>query len=77
MPLNVKGDAGHPGWQGGGQEKISWKNGGPLRRRCKRGCRPKKVFYVFLDLQTCRYCFKYVLQYTAELDSFPESTFGE
>jgi hypothetical protein len=28
--------AGHPSWQGGGQEKIIGKNGGPRRRR-RRG----------------------------------------
>jgi hypothetical protein len=31
-PLHVQGYAGHPGKQGGGQEKNNWKNGGPGRR---------------------------------------------
>jgi hypothetical protein len=34
----VQGDAGHPGLQGGGQDKNKWKNGVLRRRRGARGC---------------------------------------
>jgi hypothetical protein len=45
-PLHVQRYTGHPGWQGGGQEKNNRKNGGPKRRRGTRGRWPPSLVYL-------------------------------
>jgi hypothetical protein len=49
-PLHVQGDAGLPGWQGGGQEKNNRKNGGLRRRRGTRGCWPNGPSFIISKL---------------------------
>jgi hypothetical protein len=43
----VQGDAGHPGKQGGGQEKNNWKRGLKRRRRRRRRKRRKGTRWQF------------------------------
>jgi hypothetical protein len=44
----VKGDAGHPGLQGGGQDKNNRENGGPRRRR---SLTPKNLSFVLITFE--------------------------